>query len=61
MTNPTWLALFQKQRLPENWCIPVEVIWRRYGWVPPSTECADTMLKHKTFRSWKYVDPERSA
>jgi hypothetical protein len=30
----------------------VEEIWREHGWIPPSTECPDTMAKHKAFKEW---------
>lgn len=49
---PYWLTLLAHQITPDRWCIPVETIWRRYGWKPPSTECAETMAKHKAFRTW---------
>jgi len=49
---PLWLTLMDCQIDPRDWCIPVEQVWRRYGWRPPSTECAETMAKHKAFRTW---------
>jgi len=30
--------------------LDVATTWRKYGWVPPSKECAATMQKQKAFR-----------
>jgi hypothetical protein len=49
---PLWLTLMNCQIDPRDWCIPVEQVWRRHGWIPPSTECPETMRKHKAFRTW---------
>jgi len=49
---PLWLTLMDCQIDPRDWCIPVEQVWRRHGWIPPSKECVDTMQKHKAFRTW---------
>jgi hypothetical protein len=49
---PLWLTLMNCQIDPRDWCIPVEQVWRRHGWIPPSKECADTMAKQQAFRTW---------
>lgn len=55
-TAPLWLEEFSRQIKPGNWCIPVEDVWRKYGWVPPSRECPATMRKHETYRRWIPVE-----
>jgi len=47
----SWKDLITSQTRKERFR-PVEDIWREYGWKPPSTECADTMAKHKAFKEW---------
>jgi hypothetical protein len=47
----SWRELIAEQRTPRTFK-PVEEIWRQYGWKPPSTECEDTIEKHKAFRAW---------
>ena len=49
---PGWLAEFNRQIKPTNWCIPVEDVWRKYGWVPPSRECPVTMARQHAYRAW---------
>jgi hypothetical protein len=46
-----WKELIENQTRTEKFR-PVEEIWRERGWIPPSTECPDTMAKHKAFREW---------
>jgi hypothetical protein len=46
-----WKELIENQTRTEKFR-PVEEIWREHGWIPPSTECPDTMAKHKAFREW---------
>lgn len=29
---PGWVAEFNRQIKPGNWCLPVEDVWRRHGW-----------------------------
>lgn len=53
---PAWLELFQHQIPPSQWFRPVEQIWRQHGWKPPSTECPDTMAKHRAFRTWTHQE-----
>jgi hypothetical protein len=47
----SWKELIENQTRTEKFR-PVEEIWRERGWIPPSTECPDTMAKHKAFREW---------
>ena len=49
---PLWVSLFNCQIHPQDWCIPVEDVWRRAGWKPPSRECPQTMAKQQSFRTW---------
>lgn len=58
---PEWVVQFKQQISPSNWCIPVESIWRKYGWVPPSKECPETIAKHATFRTWHLTQPARES
>ena len=44
-----WKELIENQTRTEKFR-PVEEIWRERGWIPPSTECPDTMAKHKAFK-----------
>jgi hypothetical protein len=46
-----WKELIENQTRKERFR-PVEEIWREYGWKPPSTECPETMAKHKAFKEW---------
>jgi hypothetical protein len=47
----SWRELITNQTMKDRFR-PVEEIWREHGWIPPSTECPDTMAKHKAFREW---------
>jgi len=58
---PLWLDLMACQIHPQDWCIPVETVWRRAGWKPPSTECPETMAKQKSFRTWTVTLPAGEA
>ena len=53
----SWLDLIDHQIAPDRWFRPVESVWREHGWKPPSTECRDTMAKHKAFRTWHLTLP----
>jgi hypothetical protein len=55
--KPQWLDLLDHQIQPDKWFRPVDQVWREHGWVPPSTECKQTMAKHKAFRTWTYQLP----
>ena len=57
---PGWVAEFNRQIKPGNWCLPVEDVWRRHGWVPPSRECPETMRKHETYRRWQLAGETQS-
>jgi hypothetical protein len=50
-TMNNWRELIENQTKTEKFR-PVEEIWREHGWIPPSTECQETMAKHKAFREW---------
>jgi type II secretory pathway component PulL len=54
---PLWLSLMATQIHPADWCIPVEDVWRRAGWVPPSRECPATIAKQQSFRTWTVTLP----
>ena len=54
---PSWACILKSQIDPSDWCIPVELIWRRHGWVPPSKECPATMAKQVSFRTWQVTLP----
>jgi len=54
---PSWADLIDHQIPPDRWFRPVEAIWREHGWKPPSTECRETMAKHKAFRTWHLTTP----
>jgi len=54
---PSWADLIDHQIPPDRWFRPVESVWREYGWKPPSTECPETMRKHKAFRTWHLTPP----
>ena len=55
--TPLWLDLMACQIHPDDWCIPVETVWRRAGWKPPSKECPETMAKQQSFRTWSVTLP----
>ena len=54
---PLWACILKSQIDPSDWCIPVELIWRRHGWVPPSKECPATIEKQLAFRTWSVTLP----
>jgi len=54
---PSWACILKSQIDPSDWCIPVELIWRKHGWVPPSKECPETMAKQLSFRTWSVNTP----
>ncbi len=54
-----WKELIESQRSPRTFR-PVEEIWREHGWRPPSTECPDTIEKHRAFRSWAMAGDHQS-
>ena len=54
---PLWIDLMACQIHPQDWCIPVETIWRRHGWKPPSKECPETIAKQLAFRTWSLTLP----
>jgi hypothetical protein len=47
----SWQDLIKAQTRKDRFRL-VEEIWREHGWIPPSTECQDTMAKHKAFKEW---------
>ncbi len=47
----SWQDLIKTQTRKERFRL-VEEIWREHGWIPPSTECPDTMAKHRAFKEW---------
>jgi hypothetical protein len=47
----SWQDLIKAQARKDRFRL-VEEIWREHGWIPPSTECPDTMAKHKAFKEW---------
>ena len=54
---PSWIDLIDHQIQPDKWFRPVDQVWREHGWKPPSTECPETMAKHKAFRTWHLTLP----
>jgi hypothetical protein len=53
--------LIDHQIQPDKWFRPVDQVWREHGWKPPSTECLETMRKHKAFRTWSHYIPARES
>ena len=58
---PTWIDLIDHQIQPDKWFRPVDQVWREHGWKPPSTECLETMRKHKAFRTWSHYSPSQES
>ena len=48
--TPEWQRLLDRQpQVPKG---HISELFKKHGWLPPSTHCPDTMAKHKAFREW---------